>query len=277
MNIKEITQNLLKHKLTLLCVIFISIVIITGIFAPIIAPHDPLEMELTKKFMPISMEYPMGTDNMGRCIFSRIVHGIRPTIGFSLIACAISSTFGIFIGMLSGFKGGKIDMIIMRLCDVLYSFPSLVLTLVIVSFLGPGIKNIIIAMISVQWIWYARVSRNLTIRERELSYVACSKLVGSSNIKILIKSILPNIFPQVLAIITIDFGHTILAVSGFSFLGLGVKAPLPEWGMMINDGRSFMHSSPMLMFWPGIMILLVVLSTNIIGDKLRDTLEEVVS
>lgn len=274
---KEIINILLKNKLSLICFIFILLLIITGIFAPAFAKHDPLEMELTKKFLSISMEYPMGTDNMGRCIFCRIIHGIRPTVGLSLIACIISASFGIFIGMLSGFLGGKVDNFIMRLCDVLYSFPSLVLTLVIVSFLGAGITNIIIAMILVQWIWYARVTRNLTIREKELSYVDCSKLLGSSNIKILIKSILPNIFPQVLAILTIDFGHTILAVSGFSFLGLGVKAPFPEWGMMINDGRMFMHSNPMLMFWPGIMILLVVLSANIIGDQLRDTLEEVVS
>lgn len=274
---KEIINILLKNKLSLICFIFILLLIITGIFAPAFAKHDPLEMELTKKFLSISMEYPMGTDNMGRCIFCRIIHGIRPTVGLSLIACIISASFGIFIGMLSGFLGGKVDNFIMRLCDVLYSFPSLVLTLVIVSFLGAGITNIIIAMILVQWIWYARVTRNLTIREKQLSYVDCSKLLGSSNIKILIKSILPNIFPQVLAILTIDFGHTILAVSGFSFLGLGVKAPFPEWGMMINDGRMFMHSNPMLMFWPGIMILLVVLSANIIGDQLRDTLEEVVS
>ncbi|MEW9077601.1 ABC transporter permease [Terrisporobacter glycolicus] len=274
---KEIINILLKNKLSLICFIFILLLIITGIFAPTFSKHDPLEMELTKKFLSISMEYPMGTDNMGRCIFCRIIHGIRPTVGLSLIACIISASFGIFIGMLSGFLGGKVDNFIMRLCDVLYSFPSLVLTLVIVSFLGAGITNIIIAMILVQWIWYARVTRNLTIREKELSYVDCSKLLGSSNIKILIKSILPNIFPQVLAILTIDFGHTILAVSGFSFLGLGVKAPFPEWGMMINDGRMFMHSNPMLMFWPGIMILLVVLSANIIGDQLRDTLEEVVS
>ncbi|MGL5693596.1 MAG: ABC transporter permease [Peptostreptococcaceae bacterium] len=277
MNIKEILKKLCMNKITLLCFIFIFLILIGGVFAPIIATHDPLEMELTKKFLPISIEYPIGTDNMGRCILCRIIYGIRPTIGFALIACFISFTTGTLIGMFSGFIGGKIDTFIMRFCDILYSFPSLVLTLVIVSFLGPGITNIIIAMIIVQWIWYARVSRNLTIREKELNYVACSQLMGTSNFKILVKSILPNIFPQILSIVSIDFGHTILAVSGFSFLGLGVKAPLPEWGMMINDGRAFMHSNPSLMFWPGIMILLVVLSTNVIGDSLRDTLEEVTS
>lgn len=274
MKLKDIIKKLLTNKLTLICSIFIIILIILGIFAPTISRHDPIEMDLTKKFLPLSFEYPMGTDNMGRCIFCRIIHGIRPTIGLSLIACFISSSFGIFIGMLSGFIGKKLDMIIMRVCDILYSFPSLVLTLVIISFLGAGIENIIIAMILVQWIWYARVSRNLTVREKELNYIEASKLLGSSNFKIIIRDILPNIFPQVLAILTIDFGHTILAVSGFSFLGLGVKAPFPEWGMMINDGRAFMHSNPMLMFWPGIMILLVVLSSNIIGDNLRDYLEE---
>lgn len=275
MKVRDIIRKLLKNKLSLICSIFIILLIIAGIFAPFFTKHNPLEMDLSKKFLSMSLEYPMGTDNMGRCIFCRIIHGIRPTIGLSLIACFISAAFGIFIGMISGFNGGIIDTIIMRLCDILYSFPSLVLTLVIVSFLGPGITNIIIALILVQWIWYARVSRNLTIRERDLNYIEASKLLGTSIFKILLKDILPNIFPEILAILTIDFGHTILAVSGFSFLGLGVKAPFPEWGMMISDGRAFMHSNPMLMFWPGIMILLVVLSSNIIGDNLRDAFEEI--
>lgn len=275
MSIKQIVSTLFKNKLALLSMIFIVIVSIIGIFAPVIAPHDPLEVSLTQKFLPISLEYPMGTDNMGRCIFSRIAYGIRSTLGFAVIACSISAVMGTFIGMFSGFVGGKIDQLIMRICDMMYAFPSLVLTLVIVSFLGQGMINIIIAMIIVQWIWYARVARNLTQSEKEHAYISSSKLSGTSNFNILIKHIFPNIFPQLLAIITIDFGHTILAISGFSFLGLGVQPPTPEWGMMINDGRAFMHSNPMIMFWPGIMILLVVLSANIIGDRLRDTLEEI--
>ncbi|MEG1409155.1 MAG: ABC transporter permease subunit [Terrisporobacter sp.] len=275
MRIKQIISTLLKNKLALSSTVFIITVVLLGIFAPIISPHDPLEVNITQKFLPISLEYPMGTDNMGRCIFSRIVYGIRSTLGFAMIASSISAVMGTFIGMFSGFVGGKVDQFIMRICDMMYAFPSLVLTLVIVSFLGPGMMNIIIAMIIVQWIWYARVARNLTQSEREHAYISSSKLSGSSNLKILSKHIFVNIFPQLLAIMTIDFGHTILAISGFSFLGLGVQAPTPEWGMMINDGRAFMHSNPMIMFWPGIMILLMVLSANIIGDKVRDTLEEV--
>ncbi|MEG0855378.1 MAG: ABC transporter permease subunit [Terrisporobacter sp.] len=275
MRIKQIISTLLKNKLALSSTVFIITVVLLGIFAPIISPHDPLEVNITQKFLPISLEYPMGTDNMGRCIFSRIVYGIRSTLGFAMIASSISAVMGTFIGMFSGFVGGKVDQFIMRICDMMYAFPSLVLTLVIVSFLGPGMMNIIIAMIIVQWIWYARVARNLTQSEREHAYISSSKLSGSSNFKILSKHIFVNIFPQLLAIMTIDFGHTILAISGFSFLGLGVQAPTPEWGMMINDGRAFMHSNPMIMFWPGIMILLMVLSANIIGDKVRDTLEEV--
>lgn len=270
MGIKEF----FRKKSAWICIGILLIIGLAGIFAPFLAPHSPTEADLMQKFLVPSWKYPMGTDNMGRCIFSRILYGIRPTLGFAVLASSISAFCGIFLGILAGYVGGMVDRILMRICDILYAFPSLVLALVIVSILGTGIKNIVLAMILVQWVWFARVARNLTKSEREKTYIMASKLSASSVFQIMKQGIFPNIMPQMIAIMTIDFGQTILAISGFSFLGLGVKAPNPEWGMMISDGRAFMHSNPMLMFWPGMMILIVVLCSNILGDIIRDFLDE---
>ncbi len=273
MKLKMIVIKLFKRKSTVICASFILLVVIAAIFAPFFAPHDPTAINLNQKFLGISTEYPMGTDDMGRCVFSRILYGARSTLGYAIFCTVASAIIGTTLGILAGYHGGVIDQVIMRLCDILYAFPNLVLVLVIVSFFGPGIFNVIIAMLMFQWLWYARVSRNLAQSEKECNYIAGAKLSGASGLKILFKHIYPNIFPQMLALITIDFGHTILSISGFSFLGLGVQPPAAEWGVMINDGRGFINSDPMLMFWPGIMILLVVISANIIGDNLRDTLD----
>ncbi|MBS6196702.1 MAG: ABC transporter permease subunit [Clostridiales bacterium] len=259
-----------QKKSAWICIGFLALLAVAGVFAPFAAPHDPTEADLMQKFLSPSLEFPMGTDHMGRCIFSRIIYGIRPTLGFAVLASSISAVCGIFIGIFSGYIGGITDKFIMRVCDILYAFPSLVLSLVIVSILGTGIRNIVLAMVLVQWVWYARVARNLTRSEKEKTYILASRLSASSIWKIVRSNIFPNIMPQMIAIVTIDFGQMILAISGFSFLGLGVKAPNPEWGMMISDGRVFMHSNPMLMFWPGVMILI----SNILGDMLRDFLDE---
>ena len=244
-----------------------------GAFAPLAAPHDPFDMDLTRKLQDPSREFLMGTDHMGRCIFSRILYAARATLGYSVVCTATAAALGITLGMIAGYVGGALDAVIMRICDVLYGFPSLALTLVIISFLGPGMFNVVIAQLLLQWLWYARVTRNLTQSERKRNYVAAATLCGSSPFKIIFTHLLPNILPQMLAIITVDFGHTILSISGYSFLGLGVQPPNPEWGAMINEGRRYINSAPLMMFWPGMMILLTVVCMNILGDHIRDALD----
>ena len=273
MKLKQFFKKLFKRKMTLVFLIIVVIMMIAGILAPVIAPHDPLEQNLVMKFSMPSLEYPMGTDNFGRCIFSRILYATRTTLGFSLLCTVLASVIGITLGVIAGYKGGVVDMLIMRLCDVLYAFPALVLVMAIVGFIGVGIFNVIIAMLILQWLWYARVSRNLAAGESVKSYIAAARLCGASDRKIIFRHILPNIIPNMLAIFTVDFGHTILAISGYSFLGLGVQVPNPEWGAMISEGRNFINTDPWLMFWPGIMILLSVIAVNIIGDNMRDALE----
>jgi ABC-type dipeptide/oligopeptide/nickel transport system permease subunit len=257
----------------LFCAITLVVVAAGGIFAPLVAPHNPYDMDLSNKLQPPSREHPMGTDHMGRCTFSRILYATRATLGYSIVCTVAAGTLGITLGMIAGYMGGALDAVIMRVCDVLYGFPSLVLTLVIISFLGPGIFNVVIAQLLLQWLWYARVTRNLAQSERKRNYVAAATLCGSSPLKIIFTHLLPNILPQMLAIITVDFGHTILSISGYSFLGLGVQPPSPEWGAMINEGRRYINSAPFMMFWPGLMILVVVVCMNVLGDTMRDTLD----
>ena len=248
MGSKTILKKFFTKKSTIVFICIIAAVVISGIMAPVIAPHDPLEQELGNKFLMPSLEYPMGTDNFGRCIFSRILYATR-------------------------IKGGIVDTVIMRICDVLYAFPSLVLVMAIVGIFGTGIFNVILAMLIMQWLWYARVVRNLTASEKCRSYISAAKVCGTNNMKIIFSHIFPNIIPYMIAVFTVDFGHTILSISGYSFLGLGVQPPDSEWGAMISDGRSFINTDPWLMFWPGIMILATVVIVNILGDHMRDALD----
>ena len=273
MKLKQFFKKLFNRKATLFFLIVVIVMIAAGLLAPVIAPHDPLEQNLVMKFSMPSREYPMGTDNLGRCIFSRILYATRTTLGFSVLCTTLAAVVGITLGVTAGYKGGVLDMVIMRVCDVLYAFPALVLVMAIVGFIGVGIFNVVIAMLIQQWLWYARVSRNLAAGESVKSYIAAAKLCGASDRKIVLRHILPNIIPNMLAIFTVDFGHTILAISGYSFLGLGVQVPNPEWGAMISEGRNFINTDPWLMFWPGIMILISVIAVNIIGDNMRDALE----
>lgn len=273
MNFKIFLKKLFKRRMTVIFCMMIGVIVLAGIFAPLLAPHDPLSQDLKLKFSMPSAEYPMGTDHLGRCIFSRILYAARTTLGFSALCTVLAAAIGITLGITAGYKGGMIDMVIMRICDVLYAFPALVLVMAIVGFIGVGIFNVVIAMLILQWLWYARVSRNLAASEKVRSYVAAARICGASDKKIIFQHILPNILPHMLAIITVDFGHTILSISGYSFLGLGVQAPQAEWGAMISEGRNFINTDPWLMFWPGLMILLVVVSVNIIGDNMRDALD----
>lgn len=257
-------------------VISLGLLLLIGgacLMAPVLAPGDPGFVDPTAKFEAISVSHPMGTDYLGRDMLSRVLWGGRATMGYALMVTALSAVLGTAVGMISGAAGGAADSIIMKGSDVLRAFPGIVLVLIVVSILGVGIQNVCLAMLVTRWIWYARVARNLTRAELSRTSVAASLLAGSSMGKILRRNVLVSILPQLLSVLSIDFGSTLLAISGYSFLGLGILPPKPEWGMMINDGRSYMDH-PGMMFWPGLCVLTVVICTNLLGDRLRDVLEE---
>lgn len=273
----KVLKNLLRKKSVIFFSLLILIMVVPIILAPIIAPNDIYAQDITNKFAAPCAQYPFGTDQLGRCIFSRILYGGRATLGYSFLTVLLSSVIGLAIGITSGYVGGRLDGAIMRVCDIMYAFPSMVLTLVFVAIAGRGMNKIVIAMLITQWVSTARISRTITMNEKNHNYISAAKISGSSSLKIMFRHILPSVFTPMIALFTINFGHTILSVSGLSFLGLGVQPPDPEWGAMIDLGREFIYSHPMIMLWPGILILLIVIALNIVGDNLQDSLQELKS
>jgi nickel transport system permease protein len=272
--LKRIAHRFIQNKVAVICLIFILVVVLGGIFAPWIAPHDPTEVALNLKLLGPGGQFPLGTDDMGRCVFSRLLYGTRTSLGSAFIVMLCALIIGTTIGTFSAYKGGRIDNFLMRLCDIFLSFPSLVIVLVIVGVLGPGLINVMISMVIVQWLWYVRIVRSLVLSITSRSFIDAAKVAGTSDLVIIWKHVLPNILPQLIVLATIDLGSIILHFSGYSFLGLGIQPPTPEWGVMIENGRRFIRSTPELMYYPGILITLVVISLNLIGDTLRDVFDE---
>ncbi len=241
--------------------------------APIVAPHDPNTVDARVILASPSGEHWLGTDNLGRDIFSRLVYGARWSLGTAGAAAVVIVLVGVTVGVIAGYLGGLVDDIAMRIVDVLLAFPSLVLALAIVGTLGPSLQNVMIGMVAVWWVDYARVMRGLTLGVRDREYVTAAKCAGASAGQIMLRHILPNVVPSVLVLATLELGGLILAISGLSFLGLGAQPPTPEWGTMLNDGRPFFQRAPQLMLYPGLAITLVVVGCNLLGDGLRDVLD----
>lgn len=266
-------KRLLKNRFTLICLIFIGIIIFCGIFAPYIAPHNPYENNIMNKFAKYSLEYPLGTDHLGRCVLSRMIFGIRPTLFLSFLTMLGTIGLGTIMGLLAGYFKGIINEIIMRVVDVMLSFPSQIMILAVVALLGVDIVNVIIANIFIKWAWYARMIRTNVVKYTDKNFVQFSKCIGSGGQFILIKHMLPCIASEMSILATLDIGWAILNISTLSFLGLGVQPPLPEWGAMLSEAKNVMTVNPTQMLAPGIAIVLVVASFNFIGDSLRDALD----
>jgi peptide/nickel transport system permease protein len=247
--------------------------IITAAFAPLIAPYDPLESNLDEALQSHSYKHWLGTDEQGRDILSRIIYGGRMSLAIGVIAVAISSVFGIFLGLVSGFFGGKVDNVIMRFMDILMAFPGMLLALAIVSALGPGTVNLMIALGVYSVPFFARVVRGSVLSVREMEYVEAAKAVGQSNFFIVFSHILPNCVGPILVLATLRVAIAILNGAGLSFLGLGPQPPTPEWGAMLSSGRTYLRIAPWVATYPGIAIMFVVLGFNVFGDGLRDALD----
>jgi peptide/nickel transport system permease protein len=244
-----------------------------AIGVPVIAPYDPAAIDPTANLSGPSLDHWLGTDNLGRDILSRLLYGARWTVGAAGIAAAVIILLGVTIGLAAGFVGGLLDDILMRLVDVLLAFPSLILALAIVGMLGPSLRNVMIGMIAVWWVDYARVVRGITLSVKQNEYIHSATCVGCSPCHIMIKHVLPNVIPSVIVLATLELGSLMLAISGLSFLGLGAQPPTPEWGTMLSDGRLFLLNAPQLMIYPGLAISIVVLGCNLLGDGLRDVLD----
>lgn len=270
---KELVKRLLKDKVAVVCTLIIAVIIILGIFAPVFAPNDPYATDILVRYSSPSFKYPLGTDNLGRCVLSRLIYGIRPTIFLSLLTMVCTILIGTLLGIIAGYFGGIIDEVIMRICDIMLSFPSQVMILAVVGVLGTGMQNVVLANILIKWAWYARMIRGFVLKYNNKNYMIYSKAVGSSNLFILRKHLLPSILSELIVLITLDMGWVILNISTLSFLGLGVQAPTAEWGAMLGEAKNVMASNPQQMIAPGCAILIVVAAFNFLGDSLRDILD----
>ncbi|MDU7441458.1 MAG: nickel ABC transporter permease subunit NikC [Clostridium sp.] len=266
-------RKLLKDKVAVMCILIISIICIEGIFAPVLAPNDPYLQDVTNKYAFVSAQFPLGTDSLGRCVLSRLIYGIRPTIFLSMFTMACTICIGTLVGLISGYSHGFIDEFLMRICDIMLSFPSQVMILAIVGVLGVGIENVIVANIIVKWAWYARMIRGIVIQYRHKNYMLYSRVIGSKTSYVMMHHLLPNILSEIVILATLDMGWVILNISTLSFLGLGVQAPAPEWGAMLSEAKNVISTKPYAMLAPGFAILLVVAAFNLLGDSFRDLLD----
>ncbi len=244
-----------------------------GVFAPYLAPHDPNLADVINSLMPMSKEYPLGTDHLGRCLYSRLLFGIRTTFHYSLLTMLITAVVGGLIGATSGYVRGKVDSLIMRGCEVMLSFPYEIIVLSIVGIMGPGMGNIIVANFIAKIAWYVRIVRSSVITFNHQNYIMYSRTVKTSQRFIFRKHLAPNIASEVIILATLDFGWIILSISTLSFLGLGVQAPTAEWGAMLSDAKEVLFSNPEQMLIPGIAIMVVVACCNLLGDSLRDVFD----
>jgi nickel transport system permease protein len=268
-----IVRKVLRNKAAVFCCLVILVIMILGIFAPVFAPQDPAEMDVASRFLAPSWKYPLGTDHLGRCVLSRLIFGIRTSVLMVMAALVITVVIGTILGFITGFFGGLADQIIMRLCDVILSFPGEVMTLAIIGLLGTGMFNILLASVMLKWAWYARVIRTVVMKYTTMNYIYFSKAIGSKSIAIFLRHILPVAFPEIMIISSSSLCSMILSVTGLSFLGLGIQPPTPEWGMMLNEAKDVMLSRPSLMLPPGLAVMIVSAASGFFSDALSDALD----
>lgn len=269
----NIARFLARTPTSLFGLIVLALLILVAAFAPLLATHDPYMQDLQNTLLPPSGVHFFGTDELGRDIYSRLVHGSRITLGIISLVTVVVGPLGLFMGTVAGYFGGKVDTVLMRVTDIFLSFPSLILSLAFVAALGPSLENAIIAISLTAWPPIARLARAETMTFRQADYIAAARLQGASPARIIWKSIVPMCLPSVLIRLTLNMATVILTAAGLGFLGLGAQPPLPEWGAMIATGRRYMIDSWWLVTFPGLAILCVSLSFNLLGDGLRDALD----
>jgi peptide/nickel transport system permease protein len=268
-----VLRRLARNRGAVIGAIILVLLVVVAIVAPLITLYDPLEMSPQDRLQPPSPAHWFGTDNFGRDIFARVVYGTRISLPMGLISVGLALSIGLIGGLLSGYYGGWIDAVVMRLVDVMLAFPGLLLALAIVAALGPNLVNAMLAVgISVSPT-YIRVVRAAVLSERELAYVDAARSIGTPGWSILFRHLLPNTLTPVIVLSTLGVATAILTAAALSFLGLGVKPPTPEWGAMLSEARNYLRLSPWTMTFPGLAIVIAALSINLFGDGLRDALD----
>ena len=250
----------------------LAVLVVLSLFAPYFAPYDPIQISMEGRKSP-NVDHIFGTDRLGRDILSRIIYGTKYSLSIGLISVSIGITFGTTMGVLSAYYGGLVDTIIMRFIDALLAFPGILLALVVIAVLGPGLFNVMLAVGISTVPEYARLARGKVLSVMQLEYIEAIHSIGGSNIRVILKHILPNISAPITILATLQVGNAILVGSGLSFLGMGAQPPTPEWGLMTAEGRSFMSQAWWISTFPGIAILITVISINQFGDGLREAID----
>ena len=263
-----------RNNLAMAGLILVSLLLVVAALAPWIAPHDPFVQNLANRLQPPGTPgYWLGTDDFGRDILSRIIHGARITLYIIGLVAVTAPVLGLLVGTVAGYFGGWVDAVLMRLTDIFLAFPRLILALALVAVLGPGIENAVLAIALTAWPPYARVARAETLTVRSSDYIAAIRLQGAGAARIIWGHVVPMCLPSVIIRVTLDMAGVILIAAGLGFLGLGVQPPLPEWGLMISSGRKFLFEQWWVATMPGLAIFIVSLGFNLLGDGLRDVLD----
>jgi len=248
-------------------------VLAVAVLAPWLAPYDPGETDLASRLLPPSAAHWLGTDHLGRDLLSRLLWGARASLGAVAAILALVLSIGGAVGIVAGLIGGRVDAVLMRICEGFMTVPTLVLALFMIGALGTGLANVVIAIALSHWAFYARLVRATTLSLRNLDYVVAARIAGRSRLAVVRRHVLPVLAGQLAVLASLDLGHWMLHVAGLSFLGLGMEPPAAEWGIMINDARPFFRVAPMLILLPGSAIMLTVMAFNLLGDALRDRLD----
>jgi peptide/nickel transport system permease protein len=267
-------RRLLARKSALLGLAIIALIILIALGAPLIAPRDPLAVDMSVRFQKPDRVYWLGADNLGRCVASRLIWGTRLSLEYSLSVLVIMLGIGVPLGLLSGYAGGRIDAFIMGVVDIGLATPSFLLALAVVGALGPGMGNLVFAMGMVWWTPYARLVRAMTMQMKEQGFMLAARAAGCTHSQMIFRHILRNIAPAIIVVAALEIGSIILALASYSFLGLGEQPPSPEWGVILSDGREFLQTQPQLILYPGFMIIITTLGFNLFGEGLKNALRQ---
>ena len=270
---KKTFKDILKNKMFVIGIILFGIVLLVAIFAPLIAPHTYDEQNMAMKLTGPSSEYPLGTDQYGRCIFSRVIYGSRIALSVGVVAGVIETIIGVTLGMLAGYYGKKIDKIITFITDSAWAIPPIILAMAIVLMLGSSAMNVAIAVAVVSWAQFTKIIRAKVQSLKELSYIEAARIYGESDFSILIRYILPNLTSTIIILATLALPSAILSTTSMGFLGLGAQQPQPDWGMILQDGIQYLGNAPWISMVPGIAIVWTVLGFNLVGEGVKDMLD----
>lgn len=266
-------RQFMKRKIAVLGLIIFTLELLVIVFGPFFLQYDPVEARMADRFQSPDLAHIMGTDELGRDIFTRVVYGGRISLSVGLLAVGLGTLMGVPLGLIAGYAGGFVDEVIMRLIDVLLSFPGILLAIIIVATLGPSVVNVIFAVAIFSVPVFARVVRGATLSVKENTYILAARSLGAGSARIIFRHILPNVLGPIVVLVSLNFGLAIISAAGLSFIGLGSKPPAPEWGIMLSAGRGYLRNEWWVATFPGLAIMITVLALNLIGDGLRDAID----